>query len=203
MRTRMTALGLGLACILIGGGCQALLKDKVPGAKAALRLAASNQTEYAIVKPEKPTDVDEYAVSTLTNFLFQKTGAIFPVVLPGQVLPANKYIFVGLNEPARSTLGQDPLALLQDQEYVARSIGDGIFLYGKGLHGNFYAVVDFMESSLGRRWFSRLDQPVFAVTPDLAIPSFDRKAGFSFSCRWPRFPGIYDYQLGANMGFSE
>jgi len=87
----------------------------------SLHLAKDGATGYAIVKPEKPAEVDDYAVSALTNFLFQKTGAVFPVVLPGQVSPANKHIFVGLSEPALKIAGKDPLAALKDQEYVARS----------------------------------------------------------------------------------
>jgi len=66
-------------------------------------------------------------------------------------------IFVGLSEPALRYLGRDPLAALEDQEHVTRSIGPNIFLYGKGAHGNLHAVMEFLENSLGWRWYSVYD----------------------------------------------
>ena len=162
--------------------------------------------------PDEPTEVDKYALSALTNFLFQKTGAAFPVVLPGQVSPTNKYIFVGLSKPALKIAGKDPLASLKDQEYVARSEGKNIFLYGKGMHGNLYAVVDFMENTLGRRWYSGrlisekpprwqngLGQPVFTVERDLSVKPFNRKGGFAFKYRLPSYEWMFDFHLQSGM----
>lgn len=76
-------------------------------------------------------------------------------------------------------------------------------LYGKGLHGNLYAVLDFMETSLGRRWVSRFEKPVVPLKRDLVIRPLDRKKGFSFAYRYLEYPGEYAYQNGINMEFSE
>ena len=214
MMARITVLILSLSCILTIEGCNPLLTDKGKSNKANLQLVVSNQTEYMIVKPEKPTAVDDYAVSTLTNFLFQKTGAVFPVILPEQVTPTNKCIFVGLSAPALKLTGKDPLASLKDQEYVVRSDGADILLYGKGMHGSLNAVMDFMENTLGRRWYSaplvhgdaqqrssEVGKPVFTVERDLAVKPFSRKCGFSFAYRMPSQEYLFDYHLqnGMNM----
>ncbi|MFA7160876.1 MAG: DUF4838 domain-containing protein, partial [Kiritimatiellia bacterium] len=192
----------------------------MPGCKLAmngapqkdLHLAAAGQTEYAVVRPEKPGAVDDYAVSALTNFLFLKTGAEFPVISPEETSVTNKYIFVGLSAPSLKILGKEPLASLKDQEYVSRSVGENIFLYGKGMHGNLYAAVDFMENTLGRRWYSGrlisekpprwqngLGQPVFTVERDLSVKPFNRKGGFAFKYRLPSYEWMFDFHLQSGM----
>ncbi|MFC1453965.1 DUF4838 domain-containing protein [Verrucomicrobiota bacterium] len=168
-----------------------------------LSLAVDGKTDYAIVRPSVPTDVDGYAINVLTNFLFQKTGACFPVVNPDQISPTNKYIFVGLSAPVLKRVGKNPLALLKDQGHVARSAGVDIVLYGKGIHGNLYAVFDFMENTLGWRWFSRFDKPVFTVERDLTLKPFNRTKGVSFAYRRSFYYATeFCYQHGMNVGFS-
>lgn len=95
---------------------------------AELQLAENGTTGYRIVKPDQPTAVDEYAVNALSDFLFQKTGARFPVIPPDRFVAGNRQIFVGLSKPALKILGEQPLAALKAQEYVVRSIDRDIFL---------------------------------------------------------------------------
>ncbi|MFA7160420.1 MAG: DUF4838 domain-containing protein, partial [Kiritimatiellia bacterium] len=212
MKIGLATLVGSLACLMAAAGCCSFVAGKDNGGRSSMRLAVSNQTDYAVVRPDNPTEVDDYAVTTLTNFLFQKTGAMFPVIKPGQATPAGKYIFVGLSGPALKLAGKDPLASLKDQEYVARSCGADILLYGKGMHGNLYAVMDFMENILGWRWYSpplvhgdaqqRASErgvPVFTVEPNLAIKPFSRQGGFSFACRMPIQGYLFDYNIQNGM----
>ena len=168
---------------------------------ANMQLAKDGETSYEIVKPAQPTEVDNYAMSELYNLFKQKTGAALAVAEPDKISPDRKHIFVGLSEPALKILGENPLDGLKDQEYVARNDGDSIFLYGKGLHGNLYAVVDFMENTLGCRLCG--DNPVFILTRDLNVKPFERKGGFSFAYRSLATQRELTYQNGMNMGFSE
>lgn len=187
-------------------------------ASADLRLASDGATAYRVVRPERPTAIDDYAVKELTHFLSQKTEAEFPVISPEQYqaesTPRAPAIFVGLSEPSRKVLGtEDPLANLKDQEHVEKSVDENIVLYGKGMRGNLNAVVDFMENSLGRKWFSgRLitespkwrnttTKPTFTVERDLTIEPFSRKSGFSFKYRLPSYEWMFDFhtQNGMNI----
>jgi len=172
-------------------------------AGSALRLAQGGATAYVVVTPAAATDVDRYAVKTLGAFLQQKTGAPFPAVGPDAIPPGKKRIFVGLCEPALKALGHAPLPALMEQEFVARSVGEDICLYGEGVHGNYYAVMDFMETILGRRWFNYREKPDFERSPDLIVNSFDRKIAFSFAWRMPSHPSEFTYQSGFNMSFTE
>lgn len=185
---------------------------------AGLQLTTDGETGYAIVAPEKPSEVDNYAIKILEKFLKEKTGAKFSVVTPDKLPSGGKHIFVGLSAPVLKVIGkEDPLAVLKDQEYVVRSTGDDILLYGKGIHGNLHAVLDFMETTLGRRWYtdgvsygeaaSKREplegEPVFTVERNLIVKPFDRKGGFAFAYRIAVDPRILQYQHGLNMGFSE
>ncbi len=184
---------------------------------ATLQVAVDGLTTYRIVKPDQPTAVDEYAVNVLTNFLFQKTGASFAVIPTDKVTASDGHIFVGLSASVLKAIGADPLAELKDQEYCLRSVDKNIFLYGKGVHGNLYAVMDFMENTLGWRWYTdgvwygeaaskrepHEGKPVFTVERTLTLKPFDRKGGFAFVYRMLTDPRIFQYQHGLNMGFSE
>ncbi|MEA3402439.1 MAG: DUF4838 domain-containing protein, partial [Armatimonadota bacterium] len=171
---------------------------------ADLQLAEDGTTSHRIVAPENATPVDEYAVDTLADYLEEITGAAFPVVEPGELDEQQERIFVGLSEPARAVLGQDPLAELEDQEHITKSIDNNIFLYGKGIHGNLYAVMQFLESSLGWRWYSVHEEPVLPSKPTLTLAPFDRKRGFTFAYREVQlnFGTDFYYQHGINMGYT-
>ena len=140
-------------------------------------------------------------MQTLTGYLRQITGAEFPVVTAAE-LPANApALFVGLSALARKRLGGDPLPGLQGQEHVSRSQGPDIFLYGRGIHGNLHAAMEFLENSLGWRWYSVYEKPVVPSRPGVTLSPFHRKRGFAFASReLTRYWGDdFYYQGGMNM----
>jgi len=184
----------------------------------SLLLADSGTTGYVIVAPDAPSQADQYAVATLSAFLREKTDAVFPVIARDQLTPGMKKIFVGLGAPALVGLGPDPLGSLKDQEYVSRSIGEDIYVFGKGMHGNLHAILDFMEQSLGWRWYSaplthgdlsiqasEVGKPVFSVEPTLSLVPFSRQGGFAFKYRMAITTYLLDYNLqnGMNMFLDE
>ena len=183
--------------------------------RADLQLAKDGRTCYEIVKPAAPTPVDEYAWTRLADFLQQKTGAVFPVVAANSLSADKKHIFVGLSDAVLTIAGPAPLDRLKDQQYVVRSAAADVVLYGKGIHGNLEAVLDFMETTLGRRWYTESEfietpqwnrkdgQPVFTVQRNLSVKPFERTGGFSFAYRMPSYVKTFHYQHGLNMGFSE
>ncbi len=193
---KLTVVGiLAAACWLIGTGM---------ASAADLHLADAGTTDYAIVRPENATAVDEYAVALLEHTLEQITGAGFPVIEPGDVAEPAQRIFVGLSAPARDVLGDDQLADLQPEEHIARSVDSSIFLYGRGIHGNLHAVMAFLEDPVGRRWYSVHEEPVLPDRPTLTLPSFGRREGFTFGYREVQlnFGTDFYYQHGINMGYA-
>jgi len=170
-----------------------------------LTLARDGKTEYVIVVADDASGVDKYAAAELSRYLKQIAGADYPVVEPKDMDPAKPCIFIGLSSPALKILGKDPMAVFKDQDNAARKIGKNIFLYGKGLHGNLYAVMDFLENSLAWRWFSVFEYPLLPEKTTVTIEPFNRKQSFSFRyCLQDLQRSIdYGYQMGANLYFDQ
>ncbi len=166
-----------------------------------LALSTNGSTGFRIVKPANPSVVDDYALAKLSGYLKQITGVEFPTVSADEAADDNPCLYVGVNAAVKEKLGGDPLAALQDQEHVSQSKGCDIFLYGKGVHGNLNAVMEFMETSLGWRWYSVFEKPVIPPTPTVSLKPFERKRGFSFRSREVGLIGDphFYYQNGMNM----
>ena len=178
-----------------------------------LQLAENGKAEYEIVQPENQTDVDAYAVKTLVEFLRDKTGGvIFPVAPEANTSQEKKHIFIGLSPAVLKQVGAAPLDSLKDQEHVAKNIGNDIFLYGKGIHGNYYAVIDFIEKNLGFEWYNESEfitfpkwgrkngNPIFSADKNLKVKAFARKSGFSFPVREGTVSWPFWYYHGINQG---
>jgi len=194
MKRWITSLMAMTVCF---GGLRAAAGEEV-------RLAVDGKTDMVIVQPSEATPVDDYAARTLAKYLNQMTGAEFQVIDPADVGETAHCIFVGLSNPARKRLGvDDPLSELGDEEHVCRTQGEDIFLYGEGIHGQLWAVVEFLENSLGWRWYTPIDDPVVPSKPTIVLEPFNRKKGFSFKCRQmqPLFNREFYYLHGMNMGW--
>ena len=167
---------------------------------APLRLASEGRTNYRIVIPAEPKGTDRYAAETLARYLNESTGASFKIVSAEKQAPSPA-IHVGLTSEVQR-LSVDPLAGLRDQEHVARSAGQNIFLYGKGPRTSLYAVMDFLENSIDWRWYSFFEEPVVPSHSTLTLKPFHRKRSFDFRRRHLalRYNAEYFQQHGVNMG---
>jgi len=187
-----------VSCVVgLMGWCRLLV------AQPDLRLAAGGETLYVIVRPESPSPIDKYAIARLVEYLGEMTGAEFPVVNPEALGGRQHAIFVGVSAAMTKRLGEgSPVATLAEQEHVSRSMGSDIFLYGKGIHANLHAVMEFLETSLGWRWYSVYEKPVIPRRPTVTLDPFHGKRGFSFTSRevQPRYQFDFYYQHGINMG---
>ncbi|OQA83709.1 MAG: hypothetical protein BWY31_02797 [Lentisphaerae bacterium ADurb.Bin242] len=149
---------------------------------AELKLLENSKTEYRIVVPDRPDTGNRFALKELQMFLKEAGGADFQAV-PASKAPREKRIFLGLSEPALKILGGDPLQKLKDQDHCVKTVGNDLFLFGKGLHGDLFAVYDFLENVLGFRWY---DARGGRKTPDcrtLKLGNLDRKNNFSVAYR--------------------
>lgn len=169
----------------------------------AINLANGGKTNYQIVADPAADGIESYAAGTLAGYLKEMTGAEFPVVAPAARDSDRPAIFIGLSRPARALLEDgDPLAGLSDEEHVARSVGPHVLLYGKGHRASLYATMEFLENSLGWRWYSPFEKPVMPKRATLILEPFSRQRGFDFVSRQlaARFNGDFYLQHGINMG---
>ncbi|HWL53337.1 MAG TPA: DUF4838 domain-containing protein [Chthoniobacteraceae bacterium] len=168
-----------------------------------ISLSTEGTTTYRIVPPASPGPADAYAVEKLALYLEEITGARFSIASPDEVTPEGNYLFVGWSPPMRAALGKASPEKLKPQESVVRSSGKNLFLFGEGIHGNLDAVMDFLENSLGWRWFSSLEKPVLPKRPTVALAPFNRSRQNSYLFRETasRFNMDFEYQHGINMGY--
>lgn len=195
----MIALWSGLLASGLPAGAHASQTD------TAIHLAHHKQTAYAIVKPQAPSDVDDYAVEQLQQLLAQMTGATFKVIEPDQVQNDGRYIFVGLSSPMQQRLeNNQPPAELPPEHFVSRSLGQDIFLYGNNRTGNLNAIFTFLEQQMGWRWFSVLAKPVLPKQDDVTLRPFHYTHRFSYQYRELPLPYSNDFffQHAINMGFT-
>jgi hypothetical protein len=167
-----------------------------------ITLAEAGRARCQIVAAPDADGIEAYAAKTLAGYLKEMTGAEFPVVSPNEFKADRAAIFVGLSEPAMKRLESEPLAKLRDQEHVARSVGQDILLYGKGHRASLDAVMEFLENSLGWRWYSYFEKPVVPKRATLTLKPFSRNRDFDFRSRHLalRYNAEFFIQHGVNMG---
>ena len=101
------------------------------------------------------------AVEELNEIVENCAGRRFRVSQGGKSSAAHR-IFVGRSAEAEALLGKAAFDSLADEESVVARKGGDLFLHGGGDLGALWAVYDFVEDSLGYRWyFSRADGEVF------------------------------------------
>lgn len=170
-----------------------LLLPVIGHAQERLRIADHGKTPYQIVIAD-PEGADRYAADMLAAYLQESTGAEFPVVAADEHDLQRPAIFIGKSDGLPGDL--------EDEEHIARSVGQDIFLQGKGHRAGLYATMEFLENSIGWRWYSAFEKPVVSKHPTLTLDPFHRRRRFDFQQRHlsPRFNSDFYLQNGVNMG---
>lgn len=110
-----------------------------------LVLSEGGKARYAVVVPD---DMEmpgfSFPVADMTNLLFRATGATFPIV-PRSAAPRSRRLFVGVVPKGETSPA--------DGEYAVRVHGDDVYLFGGGAHGTRYAIYEFLENSVGFRFY--------------------------------------------------
>ena len=128
-------------CVAVSLGCVC----RGQSAPRPLVLSEGNAAKYAVVVPdvaEKPGF--SFALADMTNLLSQASGAAFPVV-PRSAALATRRLFVGIVPDGESAP--------KDGEYAVRVRGADVYLFGGGAHGTRYAIYEFLENSVGFRFY--------------------------------------------------
>ncbi len=113
------------------------------------------------------SSIDKLAVKELCGHLKQITGEEYTCVEENAVAEGEQCIFVGLSDLAKKRLGTaSRLSEINEQGCVVQGHKGDLFLYGKGRHGNLYAVYEYLENKLGCRWLTAFD--------DVYVPKLDK-----------------------------
>lgn len=118
---------------------------------ASLVALAATLGEYTVVRPERISAADETVLADFTNLLAAAVGGALKVVAAGEE-PGSWRLYYGI-PPA----GED-VSRLDAQEFVTAVEANGdIRLYGGGTNGTRNAAYDYLQTSLGFRFFDWRD----------------------------------------------
>ncbi len=138
MNFQMIAAVLGMAAF---AGC-APQKSQHP---VSLVLSEDGAAKYAVVVPDDVAKLDfSFALADMTNLLSKATGAAFPIA-SRSFAPKRRRIFVGITPEGEFAPS--------DGEYGVRVRGEDLYLFGGGAHGTRYAIYEFLENSVGFRFY--------------------------------------------------
>lgn len=133
-------------------------------------LADAGKTDYRIVTAENPPDVVQNAAAELRQTLGQMTGVDFPQVVENAELADGKYLLVGASELAKKLFPDVDWENFKYDEILIRSDEQGNILFaGHARRGVLYAVVTFLEDTLGCRWWTSTESTIPQI-PTLKIP---------------------------------
>ena len=142
--------------------------------RAGSVLADNGLTDYSIVQKDVPTDNEKLAAADLAAYLGKISGAKFSVGGAGK-----HKIFVGVAAPGDN-------APLKRRETRIKSVGDDIYIWGEGPHGNADAVYDFLEDLLGCRWYTTRGDEYVPKRSRIAFDKLDysRVPSFANAAFW-------------------
>lgn len=126
------------------------LCSRMPASEPTLCLAKDKETDYFIVSPDKPTPDETTAITELSRYLEQMTGAPFPVVVEREFDKSSKGVFVG---HTRLALAHGATGL-DAEEWLIKPVSDHLLITGGRPRGTLYAVWVLLDS-MGCTWASR------------------------------------------------
>lgn len=138
---------------------------------AAFAVGADGLDGHSIVRPSVLSETDAFVLKDMNGLLARSLGAELPVCTADSAPPTNR-IFFGI-PPAGFSCTE-----LLDQEKVVVVKGGDVYLFGGGTNGTRYAAYDFLQNTLGFRFF---DARGGMFVPDL------RKAVLTDGVRWRKF----------------
>ena len=139
-----------------------------------------------IVLPTYASEYEEYAAKELKKYLDMITGGSFSIVR----VPQKQYhLYLGATQKTLRLFEKEYLSLGQD-EFIVRSKGDGIFLFGRenvySQSPTIYAVYDFLEKLLGVKFYAT-DEEVVPKKDEIKIEHVDIVNKPAFITRQPLF----------------
>ncbi len=155
--------------------CLACAGADAPGTHAprGLRVADHGKALASIVvNSSEAIPAEKTAAKELADYLAKITGATFATVEESHWKGGAPAIYVGNTAFARH-LGIDFKAL-QTEESLLKTAAGNLVLTGGRPRGTLYAVYEFLENTLGVRWYTPWAEKVPRIE-NCEIPSLDRR----------------------------
>lgn len=168
------------------------IDDGIDQSKTVDMLAENGASAYRVVYPDSASSAESYAATEFVTLFGDATGANLPMSVDSAVSynPEGRYISIGSTSLAESAgVTADPEALNQDG-FVAKTVGKNLYILGANDRGTIYGVYDFLEKMTGIRFISG-DVTYIPETQTLPLyetdiaeaPAFEYRNLYSYSMR--------------------
>ena len=163
------------AFLLIHGGLSQLCAGEMALSKAGEAL-------FTITVPTDAIPAERTAAAQLQKYLNAVTGADFPIRDEDEVPVDAPQIVVGAGRRAKKLLPKSDWAGLGHDGILIKTVNGNLVLAGGRPRGTLYAVFQFLEDSVGCRWWTPTDGLIPRIT-DLTIPAQNVRYVPKFSYR--------------------
>jgi len=143
----------------------------------ALKLASAGSPGVAVYLADEASATEQTAARELVEYLERITGAPFEIRPKLEDPGDTPAILVGPTAAVQESVGE-----LGAEEWVVRTVGNRLLLYGGRPRGTLYAVYELLERHLGVRWWTPYEEHVPNL-PDLELPFLDDRGSPAFVYR--------------------
>jgi len=130
------------------------------GSTFAVELSKDGKTTCVIVLAADAIPSERTAAEQLQKYLQEVTGASFQIAEESGVPPGRPRIFVGAGAEVKKLLPDVDWAALGSDGVVIKAVGPDIVLAGGRPRGTLYSVFQFLEDSVGCRWWTPSAQTI-------------------------------------------
>ena len=183
---------LTLVSVALCSGCD----DKI------VNLTENGACAYTLVTPDKMSETDAFVAKDMNSLLARALGRELKVATLSDA-PRSRRLFFGIAPKGFDT------ASLENQERCTVVTGGDIYVFGGGTNGNRYAAYDFLQNTLGYRFFDARGGVGVPDLKNLTLTNMTRRTNFAYKCRsggvgaynGPE-AGLFFFRVGCNVSLS-
>lgn len=128
-----------------------LLSVILSACSTSLNLVKNNNTDYRIVIPENPTEIEQKAANELQYFLYKMSGVKIPMVNDARSSVQNEICLGNTNRLQNLPVLKDSL---KTDGFTIFTRNKKLFIVGGNEKGTLYGVYSFLEDQLGFRQYT-------------------------------------------------
>jgi hypothetical protein len=193
MKFNNLMLLLALVTVAVCSGCD----DKI------VNLTENGACAYTLVTPDKMSETDAFVAKDMNSLLARALGRELKVATLSDA-PRSRRLFFGI-----APKGFDTASLENQERCTVISDGD-VYVFGGGTNGNRYAAYDFLQNTLGYRFFDARGGVGVPDLKNLTLTNMTRRTNFAYKCRsggvggnfnGPE-AGLFFFRVGCNVCYS-
>lgn len=144
-------------------------------------LASNGKTTYRIVTARDAIPAERHAAEELKRFLYEITGADFPLALADEPSKETE-IIVGDCSRLKEIGCKIDFSALGCEGFTIKTVGKSMVIAGGKPRGTLYGVYTFLEQHLGCRWFTRdvsriprREETVLPLLDETQVPMLEQR----------------------------